>query len=368
MPVEALPELSAYRDLVVAWAKLIWARENPSRRRIPRRFDESFKLTLDGLGEGSVAAVLNRSQPAMQFELFDCFEKARDEFNALLSAAQNDNDDAVRRALPKQLFVQFNRLGRKLLDKDSIEFRTDSTSPGPTYTKATRMRVMRIVGLSYEDDVDLEGVVSEARRAGERFQLDLDDGSTINVCCEEDTFPAATWAFHANQRVRVRGSGTRSSDGVLLKVTSVDEVQPLGPSGALSKIDVQIEDLRGLKSGWLDGDGERIDSPGLDWLAAVLNRLVRSEMLPFPFLYPTIEGGVRAEWSTTDFEVSATFDVVARSVEMLATDVRTGKFESEDFSDLCSPLEEKPMAEFLVRFVQGEEIVRCVQGEDPDDD
>ena len=44
MPLEALPELAAYRDLLIAVAKSLFQADNPDRHRLPKGFESSFRL------------------------------------------------------------------------------------------------------------------------------------------------------------------------------------------------------------------------------------------------------------------------------------------------------------------------------------
>lgn len=63
-----------------------------------------------------------------------------------------------------------------------------------------------------------------------------------------------------------------------------------------------------LKVGWLDGEGIPPAHDGLDWLSGVFDRHFPDD-LPLPYLYPTAEGGVRAEWSIKPFELSLEIDL-----------------------------------------------------------
>lgn len=63
----------------------------------------------------------------------------------------------------------------------------------------------------------------------------------------------------------------------------------------MSDMDQAFQDLRGLRTGWLDGEGEAPDPEGLTWLEGWLRNQV-AQGLPTPYLYPTPEGGVSAEW------------------------------------------------------------------------
>ena len=70
----------------------------------------------------------------------------------------------------------------------------------------------------------------------------------------------------------------------------------------------RIDELSGLKDGWLDGRGVAMPASGLRWLAGWFEDCYSAD-LPVPFLYPTAEGGVRAEWTLGAHEVSLDFEL-----------------------------------------------------------
>ena len=103
------------------------------------------------------------------------------------------------------------------------------------------------------------------------------------------------------------------------EVTAIELLDPLDPR-------VQLEKLKGLRDGWLDGEGVALSSALLarveNWLEDYL-----SEDTPLPRLYPTPEGGVEAEWLIGRLDVSVEFDEAAGIVEWHAMDLDTGEAE-----------------------------------------
>ena len=47
LDVECTQELTAYRTLVLECAKELWRRKNPGRMRLPRGFEDGFRLEFD---------------------------------------------------------------------------------------------------------------------------------------------------------------------------------------------------------------------------------------------------------------------------------------------------------------------------------
>ena len=69
-------------------------------------------------------------------------------------------------------------------------------------------------------------------------------------------------------------------------------------------VPAQLSELREMEDGWLDGEGV---APGheLAGLAVQPDSTVATRNdLPLPHVYPTVEGGVQAEWSISHHEIS----------------------------------------------------------------
>ncbi len=91
-------------------------------------------------------------------------------------------------------------------------------------------------------------------------------------------------------------------------------------------VTAQLDDLRNLKDGWLDGDGLAPGHEGLDWLDAMLSNEYPNH-LPLPRIYPTFEGGVQLEWSIGPNDASLEINLSDRSGYWHNLNLRTGKDE-----------------------------------------
>ena len=95
----------------------------------------------------------------------------------------------------------------------------------------------------------------------------------------------------------------------------------------------QLTDMKRLKFGWADGlqsvkdwgegYGNAPTSEGLEWLEGQFDAHY-SGALPRPYLYPTPEGGVQAEWSIDQNEASLEVDLFRHSAEWHCLNLRTG--------------------------------------------
>lgn len=92
------------------------------------------------------------------------------------------------------------------------------------------------------------------------------------------------------------------------------------------QVGLRIEDFFDLRDGWLDGKGLAPPPEGLHWLQHAFATDYSGE-LRLPYLYPTPEGGVRAEWSTPEWEISLDIDLNARTADYQALNLRTDMAE-----------------------------------------
>ena len=63
----------------------------------------------------------------------------------------------------------------------------------------------------------------------------------------------------------------------------------------MPNISERVAELRGVKKGWYEGEGDPPDPKLLEWLVNVLEKNYPSD-IPTPFIYPDLDGGVRLEY------------------------------------------------------------------------
>ncbi|MBZ0271117.1 hypothetical protein K8I61_03715 [bacterium] len=108
---------------------------------------------------------------------------------------------------------------------------------------------------------------------------------------------------------------------------SIDAISPVHTLD----VSVQVRDLRKLRNGWLDGDGIAPSEEGLDWFEEKFKKEF-PDQLPRPRLYPTPEGGVRAEWTIGRFDASLDIDIDAHSGFWHVLQLDTGEDDARDLS------------------------------------
>ena len=93
-------------------------------------------------------------------------------------------------------------------------------------------------------------------------------------------------------------------------------------NSALPDVPAQLDTLRDMKDGWLDGDGFAPAHPGLDWLADGFVLHYPNDA-PRPYIYPTYDGGIQAEWTLGTWEISLNITLSNHLAEWLLIDIDT---------------------------------------------
>lgn len=102
------------------------------------------------------------------------------------------------------------------------------------------------------------------------------------------------------------------------------------------EVTLQLEELRKLEDGWLDGEGIAMPAAGLDRLAAGFEKYYPEE-LPLPRIYPTPTGGAQLEWTLGSNEVSVEVDLVTGAGEWHRVDISSGRDEMDSLDLTTSP-------------------------------
>ena len=112
------------------------------------------------------------------------------------------------------------------------------------------------------------------------------------------------------------------------KPEAVLRAAPLDPLD----IGMRLDELRGLEDGWLYGnDGKAPCEKGLDWLEEAF-RLHYTGKAPLPYLFPTPEGGIQAEWPIKPFNISLEIDLATKQAYWHSLNLETDEDEEEDIN------------------------------------
>ena len=305
IPLDILNELPVLGEMLFAVAKWRYLQDHPDRKRAPRGFAESASLRLTGVEEGSAIPIIDLSFvptssldapqiPGMPSVYEKYFEEARDYIIDAISAAERDEADTYD--LPDEFLRYFDRFGRRLREGESIEFNSESGTGTVRLTRASRRKLIRASPVSeVAEEVFIRGSIPEMDQDRMTFELRTGEGRKIPATIEEqyrDIVLEVFNGYEADGKVLIRGIGKYDRQERLVKLESIEDLTALDPLDVLSRLD----EFRALKDGWLEGEGSAFNSEALDWLAMQFEQRYPAD-LPLPYLYPTTEGGVRAEWS-----------------------------------------------------------------------
>jgi hypothetical protein len=313
MPVEALAELVAYQRLIVGVAEEIFFSEHPGRQRLPRGFAERLQLRLRTVERGSVVPVLERMREpgTLQMPLADEFARSRDLIEEAVAAIAAE--DPLPEAFPRKAVVLFNQFGRTLQPDEAIELRRGTAARGPRYTSDVRRRLVLGQRHTFQAEASDIGRVLEIDSYKMTCLIRLRstlEAHSVPAPVDEFTFDQLKAVMEPNgdgPPVRITGIGVYSTAGVLRRFESIQDVSPVEAPEELDALDSRIAELGELQHGWLDGEGVPPALAALKNASFVLAELLRLDV-PRPRLYPAVEGGVQAEWTVGNHEVSVTFE------------------------------------------------------------
>ena len=338
LPVEVLPDLAAYRDLIVELAAELFRRDHPARQKLPKNFADGFQLKLATIAEGSAVPCLDRIATAglPLSPDADCFDRAQALVMEAMWAAQNDGPLTLPEGFPQQLLARFNSLGRSLRDDEAIEWTSGQGAPGPRYDRKVRKRLVLKTAQTYEQDVDLVGTVvgHEWPKDAPAGKLTVDlEGRPVAVAFQSG-FAATVRTILGSDEPLVRLTGTGVFDGSdrLLKVIathSLDLVESATPAreAAWRQVESDLDRLASLQDGWLDGGGTSYPSTLIEAARALLAALLERGV-PAPCVLPTSDGEVRLEWSpSTPYDVSACLDADGKQVYLHSSPGLDGEFD-----------------------------------------
>lgn len=330
MPVEALVELAAYRELVLGVAKVLFRRANPDRQRVPRGFADRLQLRLRVVEDGSAMPVLERVElSGTLLAADDEFTEARDVIATAVAAVAAGTELAD--GFPREALVLFNRFGQTLRADEAIELRSGAATSGPRYTREVRKRLVLNQRRTFQEEVEDIGWVTEvdADHMSCLIRLRMAPWGAVPAPLDEVTFAAARDVLEPKGEgppVRVAGIGVFDASQRLIRLDSIQEITVLEDAEELMSLERRFDELAQLHAGWLDGEGAAPDAMVLDRARRLLADLLHFDV-PRPRVFPTLEGGVQAEWSVGNHEVSITFEPDGR---LYAVSVNVASGETEE--------------------------------------
>jgi hypothetical protein len=333
IPLDVLPDLAAYRKLLVEVAKILFKKNNGARVRVPKGFEESFQIGLRRI-EGGHSAVAempriyptsnDQQQGKLHFSANDDeysgtkyreFEDAKQYVDDLIEAVGRTGNVPVD--FPVELAGFFNPFGQNLKTDEFAEFGF-GTDRVVRYDTLIRKKIVLSRETTYENSVDaifiLNGGVIDS---GVVHVLDSDDNAF-------DFRPPTEFEFNkaysrARQSVRLIGTGLYDKTERLRRLLEVNVVYEDG--GSTQPFDERLKEISETPKGWYDGNNPAPSFAAIEAMRNILHGLPLDKEIPMPYLYPLPDGGISGEWSIEDWEASVEIDPNAQYFELHAVDL-----------------------------------------------
>lgn len=286
-------------------------------------------------------ANLRRDAPDNLRDFEAWFNKFGDAYAALEARAGN-----YGRELATQLFTYLQEWQRRLDDlRDILRFEPPPpwlaeacnwTNEARSFTRQTNdpLAILADIERARSHLARLEGLLvsavqTHAQRADE-LQMTLRQVSPERLCqthraaYERILGEGRRWEIYSDPVECLRHLCVNNED-IRKLIERIKAAEP-----RWGQIAARLDDLRALKNGWLDARGIAPSSQGLDWLAECLS-CDCPDNCPLPYLYPTADGGVQAEWSIGAYEITLEIDLDHRAGEWHSLDTRT---QADDWKEL----------------------------------
>lgn len=319
VPLELLKDFAALQEMLVEVAKWEYRQEHPDRQRIPRHFTDGVDLHLTGVEDGSAVLVISLVFAGLfpNSNHLPYFEKARtDIVEAIASAEQRT---APR--LPPNYLNYFDRIGRGLHTGESISF--ERPNGKATLSPETRKQLIEFAEAEeWTEETSLRVRVPEVNKGKSSFFMELSDGTRLNATLSDPYRDVILDAFgrygnNQDEYVLMQGVVKKDRKDRIKGIDSIEHATPIDPLD----IQMRLDSLARLENGWLDGKGLAPSKEKLEWLADAFDANFDSD-LPLPYLYPTAEGGVQAEWSLNDWAVTLEIDLEKEQGEYQALNLK----------------------------------------------
>lgn len=230
LDIDVLPELLAYKRLLIETAKELWRAENPTRQRLPKGFEDKLRLKFYDIEKGSTAIPIKRVMEVDEFLLpFETTDEV-DEAAQLIdeSIASIEKDGQLPDRLPRNVIPMFIELGERLEPDEGLRMRAVRSTAAATYTPISRQRFRALVEKTYDDVLTIIGELRAADVDKGTFAVRDTAGKKIpaKFTPEQETFVLQALAEHAQIRVRVTGLAELSErDRSVRRFARIDSIE-----------------------------------------------------------------------------------------------------------------------------------------------
>lgn len=304
LPVSMLEDFSVLEELIIEVAKGVYLEENPNRRRVPKGFTDGVYLKLESIEEGSsilrfiIASMMsvNSMFPLENSHNFSYYEKAKDKIISIITSA--NKGESISEDFQKYL-IYFNKIGKNLLDDESIDFGYDSKTKSDSNAildKRTRKKILlsREEKHEYSDSVKIFALIPRIDQKLKKFSIETDDGTIIEselTDSIENTVFSAFNEYKNKTYVSLKGTGIYSFSDKLLRIEDIESMDILDPFD----VTLRISHLSKLANNWYNEQSKAPQKKLLFNFNNIFNSYYNSN-LPLPAIFPTVDGNIQLEW------------------------------------------------------------------------
>jgi hypothetical protein len=230
LDVDVLPELTAYKSIIVEVAEALTWERLPRPNRLPKNFRNSLRLRFRSVLPGSAGVLVERTRPSVQGRLptgnVDEFDEAIKLIDDALAAA--GANQRLPDVFPKPALPSFGGWGKTLDAGEWITICRPGLRLGARFDHDQRARMLAFIDASYEDFADHVGFVLSTSVRNKRFELyDRRDSTQAVEVPLPDQFERLILDVARSDeppQVWVKGRGAFDAHGRLLRFLEVTSI------------------------------------------------------------------------------------------------------------------------------------------------
>lgn len=317
LPLDVLPDLSAFRDLLVSLVKAEWRATHEERVRLPKGFEKSIAFDLASIGVGSAVPKLEWDRETAQLLLPDFKDElaslVENAYAKVIQLIDGANDNLPSPGLLPESIRALNRFGSGLLEDEKIEFLGSEGKDGRVvYLNSDRRKRLITRGRdSYEARFEnigkLLGSEKDSNGISGWIVVNTEQHGTIQIPVPPERVKEE-FDGSMDDDVQFRLTIELDNKDVFKRVVHVFDVDLIDAAlvANLARCRKRIASMAELIDGWHDGDGKAVTLKAI----GVAEKLISARpMLAGSYhIYPTDIGGVLLEFvqSGWDYSVEAT--------------------------------------------------------------
>jgi hypothetical protein len=304
LPLDVLPDLAAFRDLLVSFVKAEWRTTHEKRVRLPRGFEKSIAFDLAGISEGSAIPRLEWDRETAQLLLPDFKDEleslVEDAYAKVIGLVDGADENVPTAGLPPESIRALNRFGSGLLEDERIEFLGSLGKDGKVVYRDSYEARFENIGKLLGSEKDAQGICG-------LIVVDTEQHGTIRIPLPPERVKEE---FDGSMDDDVQFSLMIELDNrdVFKRVVDVFDVNLIDAAlvANLERCRKRIVSIAHLADGWHDGGGKAVTPAAIAATQALLS--ARPLLAGSYHIYPTDIGGVLLEFvnSGWDYSVEAT--------------------------------------------------------------